>query len=65
VPWLTHYSLVSHTGVQAQSPISPCEVCGVQSGTETGFSPNTSVFPLSLSFHWCSTLIPSSASDTV
>jgi hypothetical protein len=48
VPWLTHYSLVPHTGVQVQSPLSQCERCGVQSGTETGFSPITSVFPITV-----------------
>ena len=30
---------------QVRSRISPCEICGGQIGTETGFSPTTSVLP--------------------
>lgn len=40
----------------------PCEICGEESGTETGFDPNTSVSE-PLSFHQRSTLIHSSATD--
>jgi hypothetical protein len=31
--------------------VNPCEIYGGQSGTETGFSPSSSVFTLSVSFH--------------
>jgi hypothetical protein len=41
-----------------QSWVSPCGICGGQSGNETGPPPPPTKyfgFPLSISFHWCST----------
>ena len=51
------------TKAKARSQVSPFGMCGGQNGTGTDFSPNTSGFPLSVSFHKCLTHIRSSVTD--
>jgi len=40
---VSHRSLTAEARVQSQ--VDACEICGGQSGTGSGFPPNTSVFP--------------------
>jgi hypothetical protein len=47
---LSHRPLTAEARVRSR--VSPCGICGGQSGTGTGFSPSTSGFPCQ--FHRCS-----------
>ena len=40
---VSRWPLTAETRFRSQ--VSPCEICGGQSGTETVFLPSTSVFP--------------------
>jgi hypothetical protein len=43
--------VVSHRLLTAEGLVGPCRICGGQSGTVTRFSPSSSVFLRSISFH--------------
>ena len=61
VPAVSLRRLITETHVRSHA--SPCEISGGQHGSGTGFSPSTSVLPLSVSFHQRSTLILSTYSS--
>jgi hypothetical protein len=58
---VNHWPLTAEAWVHAW--VSPCGICGGQSGTGTGFSPNSSVF-LSISFIMATYSIPSGGRTT-
>jgi len=45
---VSHWPLT--TGAQAQSRANTREICGGRSGTKTGYSPRTSVYPCQYHF---------------
>jgi hypothetical protein len=53
VPWLSSRQPLA-AEIRVRSQVSPFDICGGQSGTGSGSSPQYSGFPLSLSFHQCS-----------
>jgi hypothetical protein len=48
---LTMAQAFSRRPLTAEARVCPCGICGGQSGTDTGFSPSSSLFYLSISFH--------------
>jgi hypothetical protein len=45
-----HVSTNYMVSLRFRSRVSPCGICGGQSGTGTGFSPSTSAFPCQFHF---------------
>jgi hypothetical protein len=48
---VSHLPLTAETWIQAR--VTPCGICGGQSGTGTGFAPSSSIFPSVSIYHGC------------